>query len=491
MKKLFDKVNLENLNFFRFKEWGKEYLLTNEIGNYIFLSKDDFKRLVEGRISETEKLYENLAEKGFLRNDLDLTKSVIQYQKQCSSILGGPSLHIIVVTLRCNQNCLYCQTSSRPMSEKNCDMSIATARRAVDLIFQSPSQVINIEFQGGEPLANWPVVKFVVEYAQERNKRTGRKTLLMGLVTNLTLMDKKKLDFLIKKRVSICTSLDGPAEVHNFNRPFPSGNSYSLTIRWIKEAKRIEKESQKKGRDMYHIAALATISRRSLSFPKEIVDEYLRWGFEGIHLRPLSYLGSAGELKDKIGYSTKEFLVFWGKALDYIIDLNIKGKKFYERGSRIMLQKILNHDDPGFTELRSPCGAVTGQLLYNYDGRIFSCDEGRMCGDDTFQIGDLKGKEAKRGNSKKYYGKIINSPKTKTILTASTLDNSQCDLCVYKPYCGICPVMNYTLYGNLFPAGPCNDWCKLHQGMFDYIFKKMRQPKVMKVFKSWASLKKE
>jgi hypothetical protein len=29
-------------------------------------------------------------------------------------------------------------------------------------------------------------------------------------------------------------------------------------------------------------------------------------------------------------------------------------------------------------ELRSPCGAGIGQLLYNYDGKVYTCDEGRI-----------------------------------------------------------------------------------------------------------------
>ena len=29
-------------------------------------------------------------------------------------------------------------------------------------------------------------------------------------------------------------------------------------------------------------------------------------------------------------------------------------------------------------ELRSPCGAGTGQIAYYYDGNIYTCDEGRM-----------------------------------------------------------------------------------------------------------------
>jgi len=482
------KLNPDSPNFFRFKKMGKDYLITSDAGNHAFLSPEDFSKFVRGKIKEESALYAELKEKGFFKNDLDLTKEIAQYQKRSASLFQGPSLHIVVTTLRCNYKCVYCQASSRSMTAKGYDMNLKTAKRAVDMIFESPSHVITIEFQGGEPLMNWPAVKYIVEYSREKNKKI-RKILLISLVTNLSVMDDEKFDFLIENRVSICTSLDGPEKVHNINRPFPGENSYKLTSDWINKIKKIEKEKKESGKDIYHLSALVTVSKESLKYPKEIVDEYLKWGFEGVHLRPLSYLGAAGAAKDYIGYSIEEFLEFWKKALDYIIDINLKGKKFYERGSRIMLQRILQDIDPGFTELRSPCGAVTGQILYNYDGKIYSCDEGRMCGDDTFAVGDLADLSKKSMTTAKYYQKIVNSQKTKTLLACSTLDNTQCDHCVYKPYCGICPVMNYMIYGNLFPAGPSNDWCKLHSAMFDYLFQKLKNKKAAEVFNKWLNIK--
>jgi hypothetical protein len=43
-----------------------------------------------------------------------------------------------------------------------------------------------------------------------------------------------------------------------------------------------------------------------------------------------------------------------------------------------MLKKMLTTSDPNYVDTRSPCGAVIGQVAYNFDGKIYSCDEGRM-----------------------------------------------------------------------------------------------------------------
>ena len=464
------KINKKTVGFFRFKKLNDKYLLTNDFGYHIFLTPSQFKKFLAGDSNQ------ELKEKGFIKNSFDLDKLMARYLSRNATILIGPSLHILVVTLRCNFKCIYCQASSQPMEEKKYDMQKDTAKRAVDLAFQSPSPAINIEFQGGEPLVNWPVVKFIVEYARKKNE-TEKKQLLMSLVSNFRLMSKEKLNFLIKNKVSLCTSLDGPEKIHNKNRPWPKGNSYKITTDWIKKIQGVERKKEKEGEKIYHLSALLTLSRFSLPYPKEIIDEYIKWGFRGTHIRPLSYLGLSGTLKDIIGYSAEEFLDFWKKVMDYIISINLKGKLFSERGARIMLQKILTDQDGGYLDLRSPCGAAIGQVVYNYDGKIYTCDEGRMLKDDAFMIGDV---------SKDKYQKIISNDKIKTMITASTLENLTCDYCVYKPYCGVCPVINYALYGNIFPQMPNTDWCKTHKGMLDYLFDKIENKKIKEeVFDKW------
>ena len=470
------KINKKTVGFFRFKKLEDKYLLTNDFGYYIFLTPAQFKKFLGGNFDTKDEIYQELEEKGFIKNSFDLDKLMERYRSRNITVFQGPSLHIIVVTLRCNFKCIYCQAASRPMEEKEYDMNLDAAKRVVDFIFKSPSPSITIEFQGGEPLVNWPVVKFIVEYARKKNE-TEKKQLLLSLVSNFSLMSEEKLNFLIKNKVSLCTSLDGPEKIHNKNRPWPEGKSYQITTLWIEKIKKLEKEREKKGEKMYHLSALLTVSKNSLPFPKEIVDEYLKWGFDGMHLRPLSYLGLAKNFKEKVGYSIEEFMKFWKRAVDYIIRINLNGKLFLERGTGIMLQKILTETDSGYTDLRSPCGAVIGQMVYNYNGKIYTCDEGRMYPDDTFLLGDIK-----KGN----YENLLSCNKTKAMITASTLDNSPCDYCVYKPYCGVCPVLNYSIYGNLFPQLPNTDWCKRQREMFDYLFEKLQNKKIKKIFEEWV-----
>ncbi len=476
----FDELDFEakHLNHFNFEEFEGDYLLTNDFGQYARLSPEEFKDLLEDELDEDSELYNKLWRQGFIRRDLSEYEPLTnQYRKQMASLFTGASLHIIVVTLRCNQNCIYCQASAKGMDNTDLDMDLETAKNVVDTIFETSSEHITIEFQGGEPLVNWDVVKFIVDYARKKESESN-KTLEFSLVSNLSLLTEERLDFLTDRLVGICTSLDGPEEVHNTNRPYPDGNGYAETVKWIRRYKKRQKELNEKGKELTQINALVTLSKISLDYPEEIINEYLRLGFFGIHLRPLSYLGySSGDFKDKMGYPVEDFLDFWKGAMDYIVEINKLGNTFFERGARLRLRKILLKQDPGYTDLNSPCGASIGQMLYNYDGDVYTCDEGRMVEGDIFKIGEI-GKDG--------YEEMVASDTTQAILTGSLLDNQTCQSCVYKPYCGVCPVKNYDNYGTIFPQMKNTGWCKLQKGQFDYLFSKLEDEDYKEVFERWV-----
>ena len=469
-----DKIDYKKLGFFRFKKLGKDYLLTNETGDYVFLTAKDFEQFLQGELKEESPPYKELYQKNFIAGQIDLNQYVEKYrQKNQYLFQSGPSLHIIVATLRCNHRCLYCQTSSRGPKDFQFDMNRETAKKVVDFIFESPNPSLAIEFQGGEPLFNWSVVKFIVEYVLKKNKQEKRD-LELRLVSNFTLLDREKVDYLFKKRVIFCTSLDGPEKLHNKNRIWSEGNSYQQTIKWLKGTLKEYKKYY-----IYQPGALTTITRFSFPYYKEIIDEYVKLGLDSIYLRPLAPLGMAKGSWQKIGYSPNQFLKFYKKSLDYILELNLKKRlRFREMITTYMAAKILTERDPNYFELRSPCGAAIGQLLYNYNGDIYTCDEGRMLGEETFKIGNVLANT---------YKDLVNSKTIKTMCLASCLDGLFCDHCVYKPYCGTCPILSYVESGNIFPQLSKSAHCQIYQGIFDYLFQKIKEnDRIREVIKEWA-----
>jgi len=166
--------------------------------------------------------------------------------------------------------------------------------------------------------------------------------------------------------------------------------------------------------------------------------------------------------------------------------LNLKGVEILERLAAIFLTKILTPDDPNYMDIRSPCGAGIGQIAYNHDGGIFTCDEGRMVyqmGDEAFQIGTVEGASLRD---------IVTHDTVKSIAMASCLDSIPgCAQCAYKPYCGTCPVFNYTEQGNIFPQNTTNDRCAIYMGVQDRLFERLMggDPAVVEVFRRWVEVK--
>lgn len=479
------KKNMANQNktvHIRWRKLNNRYLITNDFGYYVIVDKNSFKKIISNKIHQKTPLYRELVLKGFISDNLDFDNIFSRWKNSNSYLFNGPSLHILVTTLRCNHKCIYCQSQAVDPKNKETDMSLEVAKKAIDIAFTSTSPIISFEFQGGEPLYNWDVVKKTIEHIRNKEKE-NEKTVNLSVVTNFSLMDEKKAKFLIENEVSICTSLDGPEKLHNKNRIYTNANSYTTTIRWLKYFNKLEKKQKGPGYRIFKPSALSTISAYSLDYPKQIIDEYIKNGLDTIFLRPLSPIGFAKKLWNTIGYDANSFLKFYKTSFKYIIELNKKGINIKEKTAQMIINKIINGRDSGFVDLRCPCGAAIGQIAYNYDGDIYTCDEARMLGwegDDFFKIGNINDS----------YKKLINSQISKICGICSNLENQiQCFRCAYKPYCGVCPVINYETQKNIWGNNIISDRCKIFMGIFDTIFELLIDKKNYKIFEKWTLVK--
>ncbi len=450
-------------NHFLIKAFEGKKLLTTDHGSFVMLTNDEFKKIGDKKLPPP--LEKKLYDAGIL---LDLKKSCeveIALRNKKHYLFKGASLHIIVPTLRCNLSCIYCHASKKPANKKEYDMDEKTAKKTVDFIFQTPAKSIGIEFQGGEPLLNFEIIKYITSYAKRKNVKE-KKQIHFSIVTNLTLMTEEKMRYLINENISICTSLDGPKKIHDKNRP----RSYDQVIYWIKK---INKEYKAK-KSIQRISALITTTKNSLPYVKEIIDEYQKLGFNAVHLRYLNNLGDARPEWKNISYTPEEFLKYWDEGINHISTLRKKGVIMYERGYEIFNSKINRITDPGYLDIRSPCGAVIGQILYNYNGKIYTCDEGRSVGDDIFVVGNVH---------KNTYKEVTTSPNCINMINASTLETLPCDACAYKPFCGVCPVCNYGETGSLIAQTPNTSRCKIHKHQIEQVLRdtiKYLNPKTTK-----------
>jgi len=476
-------ADLPRLGFFRWGRVGSRVVLSNDAGDWELLPDAEFRALLRGELPDSHPRVAELRRKGFLRDGLDADALADRVRRKKAFLGRGPHLHIVITTLRCNQDCRYCHASRADMDRVDTDMSLETARRVVDLAMQSPSPYLNFEFQGGEPTLRFDVIRFVVGYAREKNRHEGKR-LDFSLVTNFTAMDEEKARWLLDQGVLVCTSLDGPEDLHDWNRGWRGGGrAWREVVRWIRwfNARYVE---MGRDPDLWHVDALLTTTRRSLSRARDIVDCYRELGIRNVHLRPLNPYGFATRAWKQIGYSAEEFLAFYEEALDYILLQNRQGHEMIEGAAAVFLTKLLTPDDPDFVDIRSPQGSGTGQVAYNYDGTVLPSDEGRMVdamGDPIFRLGSVYGLRM---------ADLQRHPTIKSIAAASLLDSlPMCSDCWNAPFCGVMPLHNYMQSGDLFGQRPATFKCRQHMGVVRLLLQRLGDDPdgaTLRIFRRWT-----
>ena len=356
-------------------------------------------------------------------------------------------------------------------------MDASTAKKCVDFVFDSPSPYIKIEFQGGEPLLNFDVIKKIVDYATHLNT-SKKKTLEFVICTNLISITDKQLNFIKDNNISISTSLDGPEMIHDSCRKTANGRgTYRNVVEkmaWVK---------QEIGSD--NVSALMTITPYSLNCLNKVVDEYLYQGLPSIFLRMINPYGRVDKNWKDLGYSLAEFLESYKETLAYIISLNTEGIFFPEEFAALLLSKIMTPFSTGFVDLQSPSGAGISGTIYETNGDVFVADEGRMLsrmtGDKTFCLGNVH----RDSWQEMYCGTTL-----KKMIEDSMIESSPgCAWCAYQPYCGSDPVRNYIEYGDFKMHAPHSHFCVKHMAIFDHLFSYLinGDNSVKDVFWAWVT----
>lgn len=454
------KYHLLPFRFERFNE--NEYLLSNDVGEYIFLSNKDFQDFVSGRLDEHSELFYDIESKQIATTDNveDVVQMLATKFRTKKSILRDfTSLHMVVPTLRCNSSCIYCQVARKNIDDNSANMTKKTAKNVVKTIFQSPSPFIKIEFQGGDPSTNFDMVKYIIEEAEWQNL-FKKKVLEFVICTNLTLLNEDMVKYLKKHNCTISTSLDGPKYLHDTNRPLQNKelNHHAIFEKNLAMIREIWGNHE-------CVSALMTTSKYSLGHFKEIIDEYIRLGFNSIFLRSLNPYGFAKQYKDKIAYPIEDFITNYKEGLDYILELNKQGTFFVEGFAALLLKRILTPFATGFVDLQSPAGVGIAGVIYDYDGNVYVSDEARMMArfkNYFFKIGNV---------NENTYQEMFNGDLLHHIIASACNESlPMCAECVFQPYCGADPVRNMSEQGDMIGFRPTNEMCKKTKAIIHYLF---------------------
>ena len=454
----------------RTKKYFDGVLLTNDIGNWCFLTLSEYQKYKFKDLDNS--LFTKLKENNMLIDNQSVDSYTHQFNDYYWYLSAGTSLHIIIPTLRCNLTCRYCYAYRVSEDALDRDMTEETLDATIDFIFTTPSNNYNLEFSGGEPLLRFDLIKRAIIRAEKLAKEKN-KQIQFSIITNGTFMNDEIFDFFKKYKVGICLSLDGPKDLHDSHRRLTKGNlpSYDQVINTINYLK-------EKG--CPSLNALPVVIKDSLPRWNEMVDEYIKHGFTVMSFKFVSRFGFASNSWKKMSYTSEEYLDSWKKVVNYMLEQNKKGIQIVEHLSVIIIHKFVTGLNSNYAEMTTPCGAVTGQAVYNYDGNIYTCDEARTM--DEFIIGNV---------FESSYDDLLKHEATIALKSASDLSSYHCDKnCSWFSFCGICPLEIYTEEKGFITNIDSNYRHKIHLGMFEFLMDKiLHNPEEKEILYDWLKVR--
>lgn len=338
----------------------------------------------------------------------------------------------LLVSQCCNLACDYCFAQGGSYGSQGGLMDATTARRAIDFLLKESGATTNlqVDFFGGEPLLNLPVVFDAVGYGREQARARG-KELQFTLTTNALLLDTEVRERLDRERIGLILSLDGPREVHDLHRRRADGGP-SFDLAWPRIRAAIQ---ARQGKDYYvrgtvtHLHPVLAATARAL----------LEMGVGRISLEPVV---SGPDHPYALTEADLDKLVEEYRSLARLArDRALEGRPF------VFYHFLLDAQRPLCTTRRlTGCGVGVEYLAVSHQGDLYPCHQ--LAGLPRYRLGTLS------------TGPHLDPELSRLFARRHLEVQEECPHCWARYYCGGgCPAHALSLNGNLFkPALPA---CRL------------------------------
>lgn len=274
----------------------------------------------------------------------------------------------------CNLRCTYCfaDTGEYHMQSRTM-LSLETGKKALDWLVAKSGKRRNLEvdFFGGEPLMNFSVIREVVAYGRELEKKHD-KVFKFTTTTNAVALNDEISDFLNREMENVVISIDGRPEVHDRMRRTVNGQgSYDLIMDKAKAF------VEKRGQQRYYLRG--TFTRHNLDFAEDVLH-LAEEGFEQLSIEPVvteesrEYAIREADLPrifaeyERLG---KEYVKWradgrWFSFFHFIVDLT---------GGPCLKKRLTG------------CGAGNEYVAVTADGDIYPCHQ--FVGREGMQMGSV------------------------------------------------------------------------------------------------------
>ncbi|MCX5643816.1 MAG: radical SAM protein [Phycisphaerae bacterium] len=211
-------------------------------------------RFTRGQIAEAyDEISKVRAESGYFLNHHPAVGMVVSREQVHHMLTRKRKLLLLEITEKCNFLCTYCVRNlpiAGVLRRGTRDMNWETAHDAIDDFLRhccisqprneghehpqtpvlSPTEInrrridsdddsVYVNFYGGEPLLNFPLIKKCTEYTLKNAKGEVR----FGLTTNGYFLEGDMAEFLGAHNFRVVVSLDGPPSFHDQNRRTTGG----------------------------------------------------------------------------------------------------------------------------------------------------------------------------------------------------------------------------------------------------------------------------
>lgn len=316
---------------------------------------------------------------------------------------------MLMITHSCNLNCTYCYEEFKSAKKMDIELAKSIILKEVEYVKRHKNiKGLEIDFMGGEPLTNFPLIKGLVEWAESELVEVP---FLFFITSNGTLFDDERKAWFREHRDTIVVgvSYDGTTEMQRKNRKTQDNQ---IDMDFFHETWPFQE---------FHM----TISQDSLPHLAEGILEIQKKGYA-----VNAALAQGVEWNDKDASLYDEQLQLLEKA--YLNDLSLPPIN--------LLSNVINVKSSAevlTTTQERFCGTGSGMITYDTDGKIYGCHMFSPI---------VLGSRAKELDPE-------NPP------CQGAFEDSYCAACVLKLNCPTCAGFNYRYRGDISKRD--HRWCKM------------------------------
>lgn len=273
----------------------------------------------------------------------------------------------------CNLRCRYCFAGTGEFNGPRGLMSGEVGRAALDFLLSHSGKrpTVEVDFFGGEPLMNMPVVRELVLYGEEAAQKVG-KTIQFTLTTNGLLLDEKICNFLLEHRVKLVLSIDGRPEINDYMRPTAGGQgSYRRIVPRYQQLVRSLSPAD------YYIRG--TYTRHNLDFAEDVRHLH-DLGFTSLSVEPV--VASPEEDYAFRPEDLPRIEAEYDRLVDLYLERQAAGNPFDFFHFNVDLEQ-----GPCLPKRLTGCGAGFEYLAVTPEGELYPCHQ--FVGREQYKLGDV------------------------------------------------------------------------------------------------------